>query len=357
MSVLNVLHCVSSLNIGGAEKCAVNLAQHQASVGYKAAVMSFGSEDEPFCKELRNANIDVFIVNGNILQRALKLFRIIKDFDYIHIHSPAVIRAFTFVFPALYSKWVIYTMHGEHQATLFGMKSAHYLANGYLNQKFAVSNRVKAGVEQRYGWQSEDVTVIANGIPVSRQKKEQHSKHEKMQFGMVARLVELKQIDQVVLQMRAENLQTKAHLNIYGEGPLETQLQALVDQYQLSEHVTLHGREMDPDKIYNSIDCLIINSTTEGLPMVMLEAMSYGVPLVSTKVGAIPELIDKGRFGLLIDIGDTHGLATAMESVIDDPEHYAQMSNRAFDFVEEHYALSKVSEQYLAAYLKGNAHE
>jgi glycosyltransferase involved in cell wall biosynthesis len=313
--------------------------------------MSFGNESEPFYKELKDSGIKVHLVNGNLLQRVIKILSILREFECVHIHSPAVIRAFIFVFPVLYAKKVLYTMHGEHQASLFGMKFAHRLANGYIDQKFAVSTRVKDGVQSRYNWSSDSVTVIANGIPVSQTQRDKHQRHKSIQFGMVARLVELKQIDQVILQMNSASSPSNTHLHVFGEGPLKSDLHLLVERLQLESTVSLHGREMDPDKIYSAFDCLIINSTTEGLPMVMLEAMSYGIPVISTAVGAIPELINQGKFGNLIGVGDSRALGEAMAKMCQDEKAYLEMSDNAFEFVKKNFALDFVSGKYLAAFM------
>jgi glycosyltransferase involved in cell wall biosynthesis len=81
--------------------------------------------------------------------------------------------------------------------------------------------------------------------------------------------------------------------------------------------------------IYSSIDLLVISSLTEGIPLVVLEAMHQGIPVVSTRVGGIPEVVEDGIDGILVELGDPHALARAIESLILDDNKYAEISKNA----------------------------
>ncbi len=74
------------------------------------------------------------------------------------------------------------------------------------------------------------------------------------------------------------------------------------------------------DNLLRRTDILVLPSFAENLPMVILEAFAHGVPVVSTPVGAIAEVIDDGRNGLLVPAGDVAALAGALKKLLDNPE-------------------------------------
>ncbi|MEG3765748.1 glycosyltransferase family 4 protein [Alteromonas sp. 14N.309.X.WAT.G.H12] len=349
-----ILHCVSSLQVGGAEKCAVNLALAQHKAGYQVAVLSFGKTSDPFYSTLTKNNVPVHCISGNIVSRCVQVKRCFRDYSFIHIHSPAVIRAIAPIALLIRGKHIIYTMHGEHSAKLKGMKFAHTLANLYLKGKYAVSKRVQEGVKARYGWPVAEVKVISNGILIPHRPQKPQGKHTApIRFGMVARLVPLKQIDQVIdvfagIAKSPTSLPLELHL--FGDGPEKPNLQNLIATHQLGDCVTLHGNELDENKIYAQFNCLIINSNTEGLPMVLLEAMARALPVISTRVGAIPEIVEDGNTGILIDVGDKKQLTEAIHTLLKNPTLYEQYADNAYDYVQQHYSVDTISQTYLASY-------
>lgn len=350
---LRILHIVSSLQVGGAEKCAVNLARIQSHQGHMASILSFGAPNDPFTQILSSANIKYYTIQGNVVARLYSTLKVLSRYTIIHIHSPAVIRALAPLFWYLMTKKVIYTMHGEHSANLGGMVLAHKLANTYLNGRYAVSERVRDGVRSRYRWSPATVTVVPNGVyvPSSNRLPSRRNPNTVFRFGMVARLVPLKQIDKVIDVFAKWVLTTPGTLHIFGDGPERDHLERRVAENQLTDKVTFYGNVINEDNIYHTFDCLLINSNTEGLPMVLLEAMARRRPVISTRVGAIPSLIEQSRAGLLIDVEDTTQLAMYMQKMATDTLMYETLANNAYVYVSTHFGINQVSDIYLAPFI------
>jgi len=108
---------------------------------------------------------------------------------------------------------------------------------------------------------------------------------------------------------------------IAGNGKVE-ESRARVSALGLSGRVLIPGwlSSAEIDELLCRTDILVLPSFAENLPMVILEAFAHGVPVISTPVGAIPEVIDSGRNGFLVPVGDVSSLATAIEKLIEDPE-------------------------------------
>ena len=340
-----ILHCVSSLQVGGAEKCAVNLLTCQHALGYKVAVLSFGKPAEPFQSVLENRGIRVINNNESIIRRLVRTVRILKGFDVIHIHSPAVIRAFMPVFPFLMGKKVLYTHHGEDSPDQKGMRLSHWLAALYINKDFAVSEKVKLSVKQRYNWEPARTDVIPNGVLLS--KGDITAPATPFKFACVARMVPLKQIDKVVTAFAQADI-PQSELHLFGDGPERPAVEAAVAKHNLQHRVVLHGNVLDEDEIYRHVDCLVINSTTEGLPMALIEALARGKPAISTPVGEIPNL-DKRYHFCLFSEDDTAALSEVMKTMASSPEQWEMLARNGKQLVEESYSIEQVSRTYLNA--------
>lgn len=109
------------------------------------------------------------------------------------------------------------------------------------------------------------------------------------------------------------------HFVIAGNGPLEKDLAELVRALNLEHRVHLVGFRSDVGTLYAAADLFVLPSYSEGLPNVLLEAMTASVPVVSTNVGGVPELVADGRSGLLTEPGNPGALAEAMIALIADP--------------------------------------
>lgn len=107
------------------------------------------------------------------------------------------------------------------------------------------------------------------------------------------------------------------HLVVIGDGPEQERLQAIVERDNLRECVTFAGRLDISRAIYAALDVVVIPSHTEGLPNVLLEAIGCGIPVVSTKVGAVPEVIGSSRAGIIVPTGDPDALAKAIRTMLD----------------------------------------
>jgi glycosyltransferase involved in cell wall biosynthesis len=111
-----------------------------------------------------------------------------------------------------------------------------------------------------------------------------------------------------------------ARVMILGDGPLRGELQALAAELGIAERLAMPGFAIDPWPYYASADLFVLSSDWEGLPMVLIEALAAGVPIVSTDCPSGPqEMLDGGRFGRLVPTGDAATLAGAMERALQAP--------------------------------------
>ena len=124
----------------------------------------------------------------------------------------------------------------------------------------------------------------------------------------------------------------------FGFGPDEEMLKAKVRTMDLEESVTFFSFTPEPVYVFEVIDVLILSSLNkEGLPNVLLEAMSMRLPVVASRMAGIPEVVIDGRTGWMIEPGDVHGLARAVEQLWEDPTTCREMGNEGRRLMEEEF--------------------
>ena len=168
-----------------------------------------------------------------------------------------------------------------------------------------------------------DASVYENADPnaVAAARKEWGSDAEDHIIGTAARLLPLKAID-ILIRGFADYLahaKLRAKLVVAGAGPIEMELKSLAASLRLGERVVFAGFREDMSTVMNAFDVFALTSNTEGFGMVVLEAMASGKPVIATNVGGIPELINNGIDGILIEPRQPAAVAQALTSLEDGP--------------------------------------
>lgn len=133
---------------------------------------------------------------------------------------------------------------------------------------------------------------------------------------------------------------------LVGDGPLRKQTEDLIDSMQLSDNIILLGSRKDVVDILPAFDVFLITSRTEGLPRALLESLAAGIPVISTDVGGIHELVGDGRNGFLSDEGDIDSLVSDVCRILDFPERTKMMMSKVDEDLEPFSAKKMVDDLY-----------
>lgn len=165
----------------------------------------------------------------------------------------------------------------------------------------------------------------------------------------VGRLKQVKRYDLLIDAFAQLPAETGGTLCILGDGPERAALEQQVRELRLEGRVLLPGFAADPAPWYAQADLFVLSSDYEGFGNVIVEAMEFGVPVVSTNCVAGPaEILCDGRFGRLVSPGDAIALATAMREALQAPVDRDALRARASDF-----AVDRLADCYLDVLLPG----
>lgn len=149
-------------------------------------------------------------------------------------------------------------------------------------------------------------------------------------LGSIGRLVPIK--DQATLLEGLARLGAgaeAAHLALVGDGPRRGELERRAADLGLAGRVHFLGWRRDLEAILAGLDVVVCSSRNEGTPVALIEAMAAGVPILSTAVGGVPDLVDHGQTGYLVPAGDPAALAEGLRAVLADPAGAARRAAAA----------------------------
>jgi glycosyltransferase involved in cell wall biosynthesis len=133
---------------------------------------------------------------------------------------------------------------------------------------------------------------------------------------------------------------------IIGDGPLKTELEKEFG----SASVFFTGNSNDVSEWYRAMDIFVLPSLTEGLPMALLEAVASKVPVIASRVGAIPSLIINGETGMLIEPGNVKSMKQALGYMLEHRAQAERLSDQAYQRIRSEYSAAKMAEQYMKIY-------
>ena len=195
----------------------------------------------------------------------------------------------------------------------------------------AASRDVKVGLEE-LGVPKHLVDIAHNPVevPPNRGREARTLGTRPAIITTVGRLVDLKDHSTLVRAFALLRKGREATLQIVGTGPNKERLIALAAELGVADDVHLLGWRDDPYSVLQGSDIFALSSTTEGFGIVLIEALACGLPVVSTDCKGGPrEILEDGRSGLLVPVGDPQSMATAFLRLLDDRDLYSEMSAQA----------------------------
>jgi glycosyltransferase involved in cell wall biosynthesis len=322
-----VLHLVNGEFYAGAERVQDLLALRLPAMGFDVgfACLKNGifagkreSQSVPLCAFPMAFRIDFAVVR--------KLATLIRRDHYqlIHTHSPRAA-----LIGRLLSGWLNVPMvHHVHSPvekdTEHGWKNrrnsiVEKFSLGRAEKLIAVSASLQSGLLKR-GIRPERVRLVPNGVPMRPKSRKNYVPGSPLIVGMVALFRPRKGIE-VLLEALASLNSAGCDVLLHAVGPFETReyqltVESLVGKLGLTRKIVWTGFKSNVGAELQNMHVFVVPSLYgEGMPMVMLEAMSAGLPVIGTRVEGIPEVVRDKQEGLLVEPGSVNGLANAIRQV------------------------------------------
>ncbi|MEW6145835.1 MAG: glycosyltransferase family 4 protein [Thermodesulfobacteriota bacterium] len=256
---------------------------------------------------------------------------------------------------------IVSTKHGSTDAT---SRTSFYERLGdmslrYFDRVVAVSEYTKKKLIELHVPERK-IEVIHNGIDVSSfsgaeigsLRQSLNISEDSRVVGFIGRLGPEKGITYL---LEAADRICRSTRDVYfvliGEGILKKETENFVESRKLRDRIIVLGWRKDATDILLDMDMLLLPSLTEGTPMVILEAMAAGVPVIASDVGGIGEIIEDSRTGLLIKPRDPVAIVESVKALLDDGGLAERISRNAAREIESRFSARRMSEKYEKTYL------
>ena len=229
-------------------------------------------------------------------------------------------------------------------------------------QVVAVSQDIKRRLVRYEGVAERKTIVIPNGchaveaithLELDVKKQEINAPKDAFVFGSVGRLDSIKNYSlliKAVAALKAKGLNVMGV--IAGDGPEGPSLRAQIAAAHLEDSFILLGHRGDATKLMQCFDAFVLPSFSEGTSMALLEAMSCGLPIIATKVGGNPEVVENEATGWLVASDNVDELVSAMADAYGDAGKYSRLSQAARRRFFNHFTFDKMVSSYHALYVK-----
>lgn len=357
-----IVHVLSSFGVGGQERVALDLAASQIRRGHRVIAVSLApAPDGPLAEEFRRAGAEVTRVakgpgtDATLVPRLAWAFRR-RRADVVHTHNPLPL---IYGAPAarLAGAASIHTKHGINP----GSRGHRFLRRqaAKLVSSFVAVSTVTAHQARTQGDAPESrLVVIPNGIRLEQFAPDAAARAAiraelkipagAVVVGTVGRLDEFKN-QTLLLAAIAPLLGPDVHVVFVGDGPTREVLEAAVARLPEPAYAHVLGRRMDVARLLPAFDIFALTSKSEGLPLVVPEAMAAGLPVISTAVGGIPGVVDEGETGFLTTVEEAP-LRDRLRTLIADPARARRMGARARELALERYSAERMTDDYLQLY-------
>ena len=359
---LRVLHIQKVKGIGGSENHLLTLLPRLKAHGFHATmlVLTGGTKgSSEFVDRMRQSSVETLVYRIRCLLDPLLLvglLRLLKlrRFDLVHTHlvHADLIGGLAGRLSAIGAP-IISTRHGDD---FFRSSRVFQRLLGWHSRLphhlICISDHVKRFSISMERIPEEKITRIYYGLdcpsapPRRASPKELGVKNGERVIGIVARLVPEKGHSTLLLAFKEVVKRfPSAVLVIVGDGPLRNELVRLTASLRLSQKVRFLGFRRNPAALMPAFDFFVHPSRQEGFGLVFLEAMAAGLPIVATRVSAIPEVVVDGQTGLLVAKDNPTELSSALLRFLSNPELARRMGEAGHERLRQEFKTQKMTRE------------
>lgn len=353
---LKVAHIIGHLGIGGAERHFVNLLNQIDAQG-KWAILISPNREGPNLESQLDSNIRIErspARKRSACRDILSLARILRDAEIDVVHTHMFWPSFYGVVAARIAgvPVIVTTEHGENRwKKKYHRVLERMVISRYANRRFCVSESILRNRHDLDGIPEEILVLSGNGTLIPDTVVPKSHFNPRPVIGTVGRIVQQKNYVAFVEAISVvRNRGYDVAGCIVGDGPLMADTVNEISKRGLSETIELPGLSQNVAGWLTNFDIYLITSHEEGQPVALLEAMSYGLPIISTDVGAISKTIEHGKEGLVVQPGQIDAIADAVCLYLDNREFALSCGAEARKRAIKDFSIEAVGRRYTSAY-------
>jgi len=358
---LRVAHLIESSGPGGAERIVADLATAFQAADTQNVVFLPRDGEDWLQQQLAGSGvaIEYFKIDRPVSPRCARALT-----DAFRKHRIDVAHSHEFSM-AVYGGWAawragiphVITMHGgRYYASRLRRRLALRAAVALSAATVAVSSPLAQAISDDLGVKRSRILMVPNGVryvaPERVTLRDELGLHaDDRLIVAVGNLYPVKGHQHLVdaLALIATKF-PRLHVAIAGRGELEDVLRSRAADFRLTNRFHLLGLRSDIPAILAAGDVFALPSLSEGLPLALIEAMFAARPIVATDVGEVQVALNAGQAGVLVEPGNVHALASALEALLADPAHAKALGERAATHARVHYSLPRMVGRYAHLY-------
>ncbi|MFX0124502.1 MAG: glycosyltransferase [Candidatus Hodarchaeota archaeon] len=363
--MFNILHLASTRGIGGAENLLINLACGLRKDTFNSIV--FLLQHGPLYQELRDRGIETYVINSSLgdFWFFLNLLLIVRKRKINLIHSHEFLMNVYGTFAGKIMKIpVVTTVHGKNY---YHEKLRRVLAYKYVSKNtkmVAVCNDLKEFLIREVGIDENKIRIIYNGINLEKfsdKINQSEKKQLRTNLGvnqndfLIGSVANLRPVKGHIFLIQAATELIKRHRSarilLVGRGPCEDELRKEAERLNVLNNLLFLGYRKNIDKILQVLDVFVLPSTSEGLPLSLLEAMAAGVPVIASHVGGVPEIIIDNINGYLIPPANPSTIAKKILFLLESNETKTRFSKSGLETIKTRFSSTKMINTYQELYL------
>ena len=360
-SSIRVMHVVYRLQAGGMEFGVVKLVNGLRGSRIDSSICSTTPAGE--VKALVHPDARIFELRrreGNDPRLVWELYRLFRRErpHIVHTHAWGTLIEGLVAARLAGIRVVVHGEHGTLQLRPHQVRVQRW-AFGRVNQVISVSRKLSDRIAATTGFPAARIRTIQNGVDLSRFQAMDRSAARQaiglepgaFVIGTAGRLVPVKDHANLIEALSWLRQQGLAFVAVIaGDGPLRSDLVALTAARSLDDRVRFLGHRPDIGNVYAALDVFVLPSRSEGMSNTILEAMASGTPIVATRVGGTPELVEDHRTGRLVPAEDPAALAGALMTLATDCGLRLRMGDAGRAKAEADFSLARMLRDYEGMY-------
>jgi glycosyltransferase involved in cell wall biosynthesis len=352
---MRIAFLVESTDLGGGERVVSHLMQSAICDGFEVRLIVPATQSEGWlCHFAASLGIQVHLlqITTQSLPRAiLQLSRLLQEEKIEVVNAHMALMAFV---GAVSSKLAgipcALTLHnGDERWGFFRRLIPLALAVRIANRTIAVSAAMALEIESRLFLRKGTVQVIPNGSPNGSPRIAYRGDQGRVRIVLAGTCTKNKHHALFVLALDRITSSVRISVVIAGRpGDGTNDLEAAISSSRYRDSICLLGHVENLSEQLDRANLFVLCSQREGMPMVVVEAMLAGLPVISTNVGGVPEIIQNGRTGLLFESGNVEQLAETLQRCIDSPELRESLGSNAQRFARSRLTVAHMWAKYQA---------